>query len=383
MNPYSNNFTDELNVNKHVTVSLVLLDNCRKINIFITIVIACIGLVGHFLTIYVYSKSRYRTNSGNVYMLCLAIVDGLFLIVHIFEDTIRTIKDTYAKSYNLNSILLLNIVDQNNLACCLVNYLRNVLRFISAYLILAFTVQRLFIVYKPLLNKFKSKKSAWLTFMIILLISLIINMWAPFMFEIQKDEESPYCDVNREWTSEYFIINACYMVLVMLIPILIIFICNLLIITKTAQEDTKRRTFKRRTSTNMKSTRLMFDTSSQSTLRITRLDSTLEHKRALYKQNRSPTFKQNYSKKLTRMLMFVSLSYVFLNLPYLISWWLFFTEMTLNSEISQIHKNNLFSMVQITEIFNILNYGDHFFVYCLSGSLFRNQLKSLFMKTFN
>ena len=34
--------------------------------------------------------------------------------------------------------------------------------------------------------------------------------------------------------------------------------------------------------------------------------------------------------------------------------------------------------LQITEIFNILNYGIHFFVYCLTGTLFRAQLEYSF-----
>ena len=149
--------------------SLELLDQCRKINIISTILITIIGLIGHFLTIMVYSKKKYRINSGNIYMLCLSFVDGSFLIINIFEDTIRTIKDAYLK----NEKYLLNIVDHNDLACRLINYLRNVLRFMSAYIIVAFTLQRLFIVYKPLLNRFKAKQSAWFTFKLICFISYI------------------------------------------------------------------------------------------------------------------------------------------------------------------------------------------------------------------
>lgn len=211
--------------------SIDFLDTARKINIFSTIILVTIGLVGHLLTLYVYNQKRYRINSGNIYLVCLAVVDGLFLIVHLFESTIRTIKDAYSQNANINLIIHpLNIVDQNNLACCLINYLRNVLRFMSAYIIVAFTLQRLVLVHKPLFNKFKTKKSAWITFLVILFISLAANSWAPFMFELKKDEPSPYCDVNREWTREYFILNACYMFIVMLLPIVIIFICNLLII---------------------------------------------------------------------------------------------------------------------------------------------------------
>jgi len=100
------------------------------------------------------------------------------------KDTIRTIKDSYSKEINQQSFIhILNIIDRNELACRLINYLRNSFRLISAYIIgfsikllffllhsflisnlllkinqVAFTIQRLFIVYKPLSNNFKSKK---------------------------------------------------------------------------------------------------------------------------------------------------------------------------------------------------------------------------------
>lgn len=40
------------------------------------------GLIGHFLTVLVYSKKKWRKNSGNIYILCLAFFDSLFLITH-------------------------------------------------------------------------------------------------------------------------------------------------------------------------------------------------------------------------------------------------------------------------------------------------------------
>ena len=59
------------------------LHDSMRVNIYTTIVLVFIGLVGHILTILVYSKKKYRINSGNVYILCLAIVDGTFLVVHV------------------------------------------------------------------------------------------------------------------------------------------------------------------------------------------------------------------------------------------------------------------------------------------------------------
>lgn len=71
--------------NDAVIHSMSLLDSCRKFNIISTIFIVIVGLIGHFLTIFVYSQQRFRINSSNVYLLCLSFIDGTFLIIHFFE----------------------------------------------------------------------------------------------------------------------------------------------------------------------------------------------------------------------------------------------------------------------------------------------------------
>jgi hypothetical protein len=43
----------------------------------------------------------------------------------------------------------------------------------------------------------------------------------------------------------------------------------------------------------------------------------------------------------------------------------------------------LFGYVQIAEIFYVLNYSINFFIYCISGTLFRNQLSTALPKSRN
>ena len=89
-------------------ISAYLLETIRKYNVIITIIISFIGLLGHSLTIYVFAQKRFRKNSSNVFLLCLAINDGLYLITHFFEDTIRS---TYIHANNqFNLIFILDTV---------------------------------------------------------------------------------------------------------------------------------------------------------------------------------------------------------------------------------------------------------------------------------
>jgi len=66
-----------------------------KINVIISILIVCIGLIGNTLSLIIYGQSKYRLNSSHVFIFILAIIDSLFLIVHFFEDTIRNYKKYY------------------------------------------------------------------------------------------------------------------------------------------------------------------------------------------------------------------------------------------------------------------------------------------------
>jgi hypothetical protein len=71
----------------------------RKINIFLSIFIIIIGLIGNLIQAAVFLHKKFRINSSNVYLLILALSDGLFLILHFFEDTLRTYQVRFNKKF--------------------------------------------------------------------------------------------------------------------------------------------------------------------------------------------------------------------------------------------------------------------------------------------
>jgi len=123
-NIYKNIYTNDSDYNKE------LIEMLKKINIFSTIVIVIIGLIGHFITVNVYARKHNRTNAITVYLLCLAVNDSLFLIVHFFEDTLRTLNNfsLYSKSEQTDLytkiISVLRFADKFNPPCQIINYLR-------------------------------------------------------------------------------------------------------------------------------------------------------------------------------------------------------------------------------------------------------------------
>jgi len=373
-------------------LSIDRLEKSRKINLLVSIVFLIIGLIGHLLTIFVFIQKRFRKNSCDVYILCLAINDLLFLIIHFFEDTIRTFKDiVFAVNNNLNDLKLLhslNLIDNSILSCLSMNYLRYVLRFISAYIIVAFTIQRLLSIHSPFSQRFKSTKSAWLTIGVLTCCSFLINIWVLFYFEIQSDEtynnNVKSCEVKnekKEWIREYFHITLAYIFIIILIPIIVIFVSNSIIIINIFQSCPKRNGLKMHKSTfnikNKKKKKKTEITSSGGGSSSTNNDNKVKlrpYYLTIDQIINRVTNKANKSKKITKMLILISFSYAFLNLPYLVAWSFYYYGSIFHND-DVVENNYLYAALKIAEIFYLLNYSIYFYIYYLSGSLFRNQLK--------
>lgn len=330
-----------------------ILETSKKVNVFAVVGVIIIGLIGHFLTVFVFRQRRFRTNATNIYLLCLAVNDSLFLIIHFFEDTIRTYQDVFLIDYSgfknstanyalKDMVKLLNIADRFNFTCRMINYLRYVLRFISVNIIVAYTLQRLIIVISPFYNKYKSKKTAWITVSAITFTSLVINLWVPFVFELKNDEFKQYCDVKKSWKDQYFIIAVVYIVVTIGIPILIIFVSNSIIAFKTFKAESNREKLKTRTSVNYSKTETIFNSIAPPTQ--LKIDKKPMNKMVIPQRGQESTRsvtqmkpfyitinqltnrklnKNNNSKHVTKVLSMVSISFVILNMPYLITWYFF------------------------------------------------------------
>ncbi len=375
------------------------LEISKNLNLIVSTIAILIGLVSNLIVIVVFSIKKFRSNSSHVYLLCSAINDSLFLVLHLFEDILRTFKFTYFLQNN-HIINMLNISENSNISCQLTQYIRNILRFISAYIVVAIILQRLHVVLKPLSMKFKTKRSAWNTLSIIACFSIILNIWVPFMFEINKDEyNNKYCDINKNYKTVYFIGNIIYVCFIMLIPMIINLISNFIIIIKMIKNKTKRkslqsikiRTFKSAASKKKRFKRENYNSIKRQSSNRTRTGEqfqiTSEHNSDDNSKNVKPHYwtidqiltkrtKETSSTSLTTMSLIISFSFVITNMPYFIGWTVFFYKIAFEN-MNSTSQNYLFSILQLTEIFYVINYGLKFFIFCANGSMFRNKLKNI------
>ena len=80
------------------------------------------------------------------------------------------------------------------------------------------------------------------------------------------------------------------------------------------------------------------------------------------------------SRNVTIQLVLISFSFIAFNLPYFISWSYFYIDV-FNQNDQKEFKNNFFSYVQLTKVFQILNYCIKFYVLFGTVSKFRNFFK--------
>jgi len=203
------------------------------------------------------------------------------------------------------------------------------------------------------------------------------------MFELQLKDEKFLCDVKKDWYMRYFLINLVYTILIIFLPTLLIFVFNILIVIRTIKEDAKR---KKTTKTELenpditaKKSRSTSTFSEQTKKRRFGIQyETQIHLNVAQKIDvKAKKFK--YSIRTTRTLMLISCSFAILNVPYLIAWFKLFNAMVQN-QVDTSTKHEIFSNLQITELFNLVNYASNFFLYCISGSDFRRKLKNFILR---
>lgn len=108
----------------------------HEIYFIASLIITLFGLVGNSLSVTVFSSDRMRKVSSNVYLLSLAVSDGLYLIGVFFAKTLTTLRCWYFVTATLD------LVNRSSLACVLLQYLTDFFDDFSTCIILAFTVER-------------------------------------------------------------------------------------------------------------------------------------------------------------------------------------------------------------------------------------------------
>jgi len=105
------------------------------------------GLVGNGLSVMVFSSAEMRQLSSNVYLLALAVSDSLYLISVVLGRLLTAARCWYFPHTSLD------LVNRSQFFCVLQQYLSDLFADLSTCLILAFTVERGYAVFYPVVFK--------------------------------------------------------------------------------------------------------------------------------------------------------------------------------------------------------------------------------------
>ncbi len=362
-----------------VNESLLWLYYANSLSLIFSLILIVAGLIGNSIIIFVFSQKRFRKNSSSIYLLCLAVNDSFYLLTYFSQNTLKTYRE-------IHSIKPSNLIGEYDTSCRLLHYFQFILRSTSSYCVMAFTIERLLVVYSPFYQKLKSTESAWMTFACIACVSVLVNIWVPFAFELNYDQEMrKTCRLNYDWIREHVKLAFSYVFLIIFLPILVTFVANLFLVANILKRKSQMSFVhslfnNQRNKTNQKTNyitqRLPLRRKNIQRLEESETKKFLTLKPFFLNINHiisQVTTKANSSQRITRLITVISVINVLLNLPYMISWLRLYYFSNKAAAIGESVQELIW--LKIFEIFNLANYSINFYIYCGSGRLFRKQLK--------
>ncbi|XP_061182293.1 neurotensin receptor type 1-like [Saccostrea echinata] len=312
------------------------LRNSRIFYSYFTPVILVVGFVGNLLSLYVFLSRNMRGLSASTYLAALSTSDLLTLIFYVTVEWLRR-----GLMY-LKPDVMLTFIDVDGL-CQFQHYMSYMSRFLSAWLVVAFTGERYIGVCHPLRRRDICTKSGTRRIVgSIFVISAVVVLYKPILSAIYVSSDGKhYCTTDRDYDFVSFILDSIYAVLITLVPFIIITVLNILIMRRLIIRNKRKRECKIVTEES-----------------IIRLEFTI-------------------------ILLAISFCFIGLNIPFFAVW---FRNFLHSKYISRVDVLEHFSsdiefwqgVLYITRTIFYVNYCINFFLYSITGAYFRREVKMLF-----
>ena len=194
---------------------------------YFTPVIFIIGIVGNSISLMVFVCKSMRHLSASMYLASLSASDLMVLIFYVLTEWLtRGIPvlspDSRVTFMHVNGV------------CHVIMYFHYVSRFLSAWLVVAFTMERYIGVCHPLHRRhICSAKSTRKIVFGLVIFSLVFNMYKPLLSKVH--EVHPWevmCTTDPKHKQLSFVLDSVYAVSITFVPFVIITVINSLIIRK-------------------------------------------------------------------------------------------------------------------------------------------------------
>jgi len=286
-------------------------------------IIVILGFIGNFLSIIIFSRKSLRSRSCSMYFLALSMSDICVLIGYTSENLL----------FHGYHIQLLS----NTYICKLVIFLIYASTDISNYLLTLAAIDRCVLIsYRSGHYRFCRKSIAKILITVVVILFSLINSHLLYGFHVEQTDSclpkpNPYRNFYIRHYDAYIDI-----IKTVLIPFLTIFICNIFIIFRLTRKQ------------NL----------------LTRVASRRRSRRRIEKD-----------RQLTGFLLLTSILFILLSLPSEINDVL---RTYLSMQFQQTYACTLWTSTTVLILLHQTNHASHFYVYTLTGPIFRKEFQKCF-----
>lgn len=281
------------------------------------------GLIGNFLSILIFSRKTLRTRSCSIYFLALSMSDIIVLISYTIENLL----------YHGYGIQLLS----NSFMCKIVIFLIYASTDISNYLLTLAAIDRCVLISNSATHyQFCRQSTAKIMIACVVILFSLIN--CHFLFGFQVDHNGSCLPTSATYIDFYVHHYDSYIDIIktVLIPFIIIFICNTFIIFKYSR---RRHSLTSKSSIRRKSRR-----------------------------------RKEKDRQLTWFLLSTSILFILLSLPSEIN---DFVRTHLSENFQMKYACQLWAGTTLFILIHQTNHASHFYVYTLTGPIFRKEFQKL------
>ncbi|XP_064646578.1 rhodopsin, GQ-coupled-like [Lineus longissimus] len=191
---------------------------------YIIPVILLIGIMGNTLSLVIFIRTRKRADAAVQYLSTLAISDTGFITT---LGAAYWLKDGLA--YVTDGAISFDLLTYSTATCKLIGFARHALEFASAWAIVAFTLERVYIVWYPLRRADITARKRTVIIIAIWVMSACLSIHRLVLNHIETNLSASSCYYNTP-TAVTFIILIFDIIVFSYLPCLFILIANILIL---------------------------------------------------------------------------------------------------------------------------------------------------------
>ena len=316
------------------------LDYIRDINFCAMGVVVVSGLALNTLALSVFAaSSRIRHTTTGRYLMALAVADMLYLL----GECLRWLHSYRSTGRYFPGVQLMYTF---NWLCKSVHYVRYMGKLSSAWVTVAITAERFVTVSFPLrVSSISTRKTTYAVILSTFAASCALATFPYWTIGLKLHNNNTRCHVYDLPTY-----NAMNWVILrigsLLLPAAIILTLTTLLVYNLQRARRKRR-------------------------------QTLHDGQACHEHTRDRLIVVSMETQLTSMLLAVSCSFLLLRLPYAVSYYINEYKEELWHPPNRELYTTIYHAHKLCDIVSTLNYAINFFLYCVCGSTFRQELKTL------